>query len=311
MRLAMLAVMGGMLTAALAVPNAFGDRAVLFAVAYAFVRLMQVVLFGIAARKMDGLMPALVRFARSATVGPIIILVGALSGFVPLEAWWATALLFEFGTMYLNMSGWRVSASHFSERHGLIFIIALGEAVISIGIGAHSLTLYEGVLIPALLGLGVIVALWWTYFDVNALAAERRLASVRGTERSELSRDAYTYLHLPMVIGAIFFSLGVKMTLAHTDEVLQTIPAAALCGGLVLYLLGQIGFRMRCGGSLAKARVLAVLALAALFSASGLITALALLSAVSLSFALLIAWETVAQRESRRLIRSDEEATWS
>ena len=311
-RLAMLAVMGGMLTAALAVPNAFGDRAVLFAVAYAFVRLMQVVLFGIAARKMDGLMPALVRFARSATVGPIIILVGALSGFGPLEAWWATALLFEFGAMYLmNMSGWRVSAGHFSERHGLIFIIALGEAVISIGIGAHSLTLDEGVLIPALLGLGVIVALWWTYFDVNALAAERRLASASGTERSKLSRDAYTYLQLPMIIGAIFFSLGVKMTLSHTDEVLQTIPAAALCGGLVLYLLGQIGFRIRCGGSLAKARVLAVLALAALFSASGLITALALLSAVSLSFALLVAWETVAQRESRRLIRSDAEATWS
>ena len=102
-----------------------------------------------------------------------------------------------------------------------------------------------------------------------------------------------------MIVGAIFFSLGVKMTLAHTDEVLQTIPAAALCGGLVLYLLGQIGFRMRCGGSLAKPRVLAVLALVALYGVSGVITALALLSAVSLSFALLVAWETVAQRESR------------
>ena len=311
-RLAMLAVMGGMLTAALAVPNASGDRAVLFAVAYAFVRLMQVVLFGIAARKMDGLMPAIVRFARSATVGPMIILVGALSGVGPLEAWWATALLLEFGAMYLmKMSGWRISAGHFSERHGLIFIIALGEAVISIGIGAHGLALDAGVLIPALLGLGVIVALWWTYFDVNALAAERRLASVSGTERSELGRDAYSYLHLPMIIGAILFSLGVKMTLAHTDEVLQTIPAAALCGGLVLYLLGQIGFRMKCGGSMAKPRVLAVLALLALFGVSGLITALALLSAVSLSFALLVGWETVAQRESRQQIRSDAEATWS
>ena len=311
-RLAMLVVMGGMLTAALAVPDAFGDRAVLFAVAYAFVRLMQVVMFGIAARNMDGLMPALARFARSAVVGPIIILVGALSKVGPLEAWWATALLFEYGAMYLmKMSGWRISAGHFSERHGLIFIIGLGEAVISIGIGAHDLALDAGVLIPALLGLGVIVALWWTYFDVNALAAERRLASVSGTERSELGRDAYSYLHLPMIIGAIFFSLGVKMTLAHTDEVLQTIPAAALCGGLVLYLLGQIGLRVRCGGSLAKARVLAVLSLTVLFGVSGLITALALLSAVSLSFAILVAWETVAQRESRQQIRSDEEATWS
>ena len=123
-RLAMLLVMGGMLTAALAVPNAFGDNAVLFAAAYTFVRLMQVVLFGIAARKMDGLMPALLRFARSAIAGPIIILVGAISGAGPLEAWWAAALVLEFGAMLMmDMSGWRISAGHFSERHGLIFII--------------------------------------------------------------------------------------------------------------------------------------------------------------------------------------------
>ena len=311
-RLAMLFVMGGMLTAALAVPKAFGDSAVLFAVAYAFVRLMQVLLFGIAARRMDGLMPALLRFARTATLGPLIILVGAVSGVGPLEAWWATALALEFGGMlFMNMSGWRISAGHFSERHGLIFIIALGEAVISIGIGASGLALDDGVVIPALLGLGVIVALWWTYFDVNVLAAERRLASISGAERAELARDAYSYLHLPMIIGAIFFSLGVKMTLAHTDEVLQTIPAVALCGGLVLYLLGQIGFRMRCGGSLAKPRVLAVFALVALYGLSGLMTALALLSAVSLSFVLLVAYEAVAEGESRPQIRSDERASWS
>ncbi len=201
--------MGGMLTAALAVPDAFGESAVLFAVAYAFVRLMQVVLFGIAARKMDGLMPALLRFAQSATGGPVIILVGAVSGAGPLEAWWAATLLLEFGAMYLmKMSGWRISAGHFSERHGLIFIIALGEAVISIGVGAHDLPLDGGVVIPALLGLGVIVALWWTYFDVNALAAERRLASISGADRAEVARDAYSYLHLPMTIGAVFSVSG-------------------------------------------------------------------------------------------------------
>ena len=311
-RLAMLAVMGAMLTAALAVPDAFGDSAVLFAVAYAFVRLMQVVLFGIAGRKMEGILPALVRFARSAVAGPTLILIGALSGVGPLEAWWVAALVLEYGAMQLmDMSGWRVAAGHFSERHGLIFIIALGEAVISIGVGASKLELDRSVVIPALLGLGVIVALWWTYFDVNALAAERRLASITGAERSEVARDAYTYIHLPMIIGAIFFSLGVKMTLAHVDEALGTIPAAALCGGLVLYLLGQIGFRLRCGGSLAMPRVIAVLALVALYAVSGQITALALLAAVSLTFAVLVAWETVAQGESRRRIRSDAETSWS
>ncbi len=99
--------------------------------------------------------------------------------------------------------------------------------------------------------------------------------------------------------------------LAHIGDPLETIPAAALCGGLGLYLIGQIGFRMRYGGSLARPRVLTALALVAMFGASGLITALALLSAVSVTFALLVTWETVAERESRQQIRSDEAATWS
>ena len=207
LRLAVLAVMGGVLTAALAVPNAFGDSAVLFAVAYAFVRLMGLVLFGIAARNIDDLLPAVLRVAPSATVGAILILAGAVSGVGPLEAWWVTALLLEYGAMQvMGMSGWRVSPSHFSERYGLIFIIALGEAVISIGVGASGLALDDGVVIPSLLGLGVIVAMWWTYFDVNALAAGRRLTSMSGERQSTLARDAYSYLHLPMIIGIIFFS---------------------------------------------------------------------------------------------------------
>jgi len=313
-RLVMLVVMVAMLMAALAVPEAFGDRAILVAVAIAFVRIMQVVLYAIAYRGMggmEGLMAAL-RWARIAAVFPALIIVGAVSGWGPIEAWWAGALTFEIGAMLLmGMSGFRISPGHFAERHGLIFIIALGEAVISIGVGASGLEIDEGVLVPAALGLGVIVAMWWAYFDVNVLAAERHLARVEGKDRASMARDAYTTLHLPMIIGAIFFSLGVELTLAHTNEALQTISAAALCGGLSLFLLGQIGFRLRCGGSLAIPRVIAFLTLAGIFAVSGQFTALAVLSAVATTFAVLVAYETVGERESRRHIRSHEDATWS
>ncbi len=310
-RLAVLVAMGGMLTAALAVPDAFGESAVLFAAAYAFVRIMQVVLFGIAARNIDGLLPALLRFARSATVGPVLILAGAVSEVGPLEAWWATALLLEYGAMLvMGMSGFRIAPGHFAERHGLIFIIALGEAVISIGIGAAGLAIDRNVVVPALLGLAIIVAMWWTYFDVNARSGEHRLTSVGGADRATLARDAYSYLHLPMIIGAIFFSLGVKKTLAHTHDILDPVPAAALCGGLVLYLLGQAAFRLRCGGSVAWPRVLTALALMVLGGVSGLIDALTLLSAVTITFVALVAYEAVAKRESRRQVRSGEEHSW-
>jgi low temperature requirement protein LtrA len=308
----MLLVMGGMLTAALAIPEAFGDNAVLVAGAIAFVRIMQVVLFGIAARKMPGMFMAVLRFVPSAMGAPMLIVVGAVTEIGPLEAWWAGALAFELVAMLvMGLSGWTVSPGHFSERHGLIFIIALGEAVISIGIGASHLKLDASVLVPALLGLGVIVAMWWAYFDVNALAAERRLSSTKGIAQVALAQHAYSYLHLPMIIGLIFFSLGVEMTLAHTGEVLGTIPAFALCGGLTMFLAAQIGFRLRSGGSLSIPRVVAVVALVAIFALSGLFTALFVLTSVAACFAVLIAYETVGEREERLRIRSSEHASWA
>ena len=311
-RLAMLLVMGAMLAGALAVPGAFGDSAVLFAAAYAFVRIFQLVLFVIAARNIDGLLHAVLTLARGAIPAPTIILVGAVSGVGPLWTWWAGALLAEYSwILVMDVSGWRVSPGLFSERHGLIFIIALGEAVISIGIGASGLAIDGKVVVPSLLGLGIIVAMWWTYFDVTALVAERHLRALSGIPQVRLAQHVFTYLHMPMIIGAIFFSLGVKKTLAHTDEVLAMIPAIALCGGLILYLLGQTCLRARCGGTLAWPRILAVLALGALIGVSSEIEALVLLSAVSLVFGLLVAYESVVGRESRQRIRSDETATWS
>ncbi len=268
-RLAMLAVMGAMLAGALAVPGAFGDTAVLFAAAYVFVRVLQLVLLVIATRKMDGMIRATLIMARGTVVTSTIVLIGAISGWGPLEAWWAAALLREYSyCLVMNVSGWTVSPGHFSERHGLIFIIALGEAVISIGIGATGLAIDSKVVVPSLLGLGIIVAMWWTYFDVNALCAERHLKVVSGIPRVRLAQHAYMISHLPMIVGAIFFSLGVKKTLAHTDEVLAIIPAVALCGGLILYLVGQLALRARCGGGVAWPRIVAALALGGLIAVS-------------------------------------------
>ena len=310
-RLAILAVMVAMLVGALAVPEAFGDAAILFAVAYAFVRVLQLVLFVIAARGMDGLVRAMLVMARATVLTSTIVIVGAVSGWGPLEAWWAGALLIEYGWfLVMNVSGWVVSPGHFSERHGLIFIIALGEAVISIGIGASGLAIDAKVVVPAMLGLGVIVAMWWTYFDVTALCAERHLKALSGIPQIRLAQHIYTYAHLPMIVGAIFFSLGVKKTLAHTDEVLSIVPATALCGGLILYLLGQMIVRARCGGSVAWPRLVAVLGLGGLIAVSPEIEALVLLSAVAVVFVLLVAYESLVERHHRHHVRSNESATW-
>ena len=100
-------------------------------------------------------------------------------------------------------------------------------------------------------------ALWWAYFDVVALVAERRLRAAKpGREQNTMARDSYSYLHLLLMAGVVLVALGSKKVLAHTDEPLKTLPAIALCGGLALYLAGLVLFRLRNIGSLNGQRLL-------------------------------------------------------
>ena len=116
-------------------------------------------------------------------------------------------------------------------------IIALGESIVAIGIGAAGIELTPTVVIAAVLGIALACALWWAYFDIVALVARRKLVEARGHERARLARDAFSYLHLPMFAGIVLVALGAKKVLAHVDEPLATVPAFALCGGVALYLL--------------------------------------------------------------------------
>ncbi len=111
----------------------------------------------------------------------------------------------------------------------------------------------------------VAAALWWLYFDVVAIAAQRRLTrAAAGRERNELARDSYSYLHLPMVAGIALIAVGLKQTLAHVGHPLALVPAAALLGGSALYLLAHVAFRLRNMHTLNRRRLLCALTLLAL-----------------------------------------------
>ena len=310
-RLTMLVVMGGVMVLGLAAPGAFGEHAVIFAVAFAFVRVIQLVLFTIAARHTERLMKAVARIVPNATIGPALILIGAVTEIGPLQVWWAVALVLEYGAMYfIDISGFTISPKHFSERHGLIFIISLGETIISIGIGAAGLPLDRQVIVPCLLALSITVAMWWNYFDVNALAAERRLAFLTGGSRVRVARDAYSYLHLPMVGGAILSSLAAKKILAHTDDPLALIPAIALAGGLAVFLLAQVAFSVRCGGPVSLPRLIVAGLLLLTIAISQEVSAQTLLLIASGLFAVLVIVEVLVDREARHKIRTSEHHTW-
>jgi low temperature requirement protein LtrA len=303
-RLAMFASMGAMLVAALAVPNAFGDDALAFGIAYFVVRVLHLVLYAIAARGDRDLMGAVRHLVPSATAGPVLILAAAALDGVAQGALWAAALVIDFGgPALMGMAGWRVQPSHFVERYSLVIILALGESIVSIGIGAAGLPLDGDLVAAALLGLAVAAALWWAYFDVFALLAARKLSEITGRARAALARDSFAYLHLPLVAGVVLFALGVKKTLGHVDDPLDVVPAVALCGGVAVYFLGDVAFRLRTLGSLSRGRPVAAVACAALIPLATEVSAIAALAGVAGVCVLLIAYEAIRFREARYQIR--------
>jgi low temperature requirement protein LtrA len=306
-RLAMLASMGAMLVVALAVPGAFGDDAVLFGVAYLLVRLLHLVLYTIAGRDDPHLRGAVLRFAPTAIFGAsLLVLAGFLEGDARIAVWVVALAVDYVGPVVIGGGrGWRIAPEHFAERHGLIILIALGESIIALGVGA-GFELDTGVIVAAALGIVVVSALWWLYFDVAAIFARRRLMEARGVEQARLARDAYSYFHLPMVAGIVLFALGLKTTLGHVGEALDTVPAIGLCGGAALYLLGHIAFLFRTTGRVFRRRTVGAIALLALVPAAVAIPALAALGLVSAVCALVVVYEALRYREHRVQVRHPE-----
>ena len=133
---------------------------------------------------------------------------GFTEGSAQLALWGAAVVVTYLGALVGHMRGWRVSPAHVVERFGLIIIIALGESIVAMGVGARGLPLDAGVIWAALLGITVAACIWWSYFDWVAYVAQSRLAEATGATRAALARDAYSYLHLPMVAGIVLFASG-------------------------------------------------------------------------------------------------------
>jgi low temperature requirement protein LtrA len=310
-RVCMFAAMGGMLIVSLTIPDAFGDRGVLFGCAYFFVRAMQLVLYvrNTPGASEGGDLQAILRLAPGFLLGSaLLIAAGLLDGGGRASVWilailvdWSTPLLFGTEEFHLD-------PAHFAERHGLIVMIALGESILAVGAAAE-FTLTAGQVFAALFGIAAVAALWWAYFDVVAIVAERRLAEGPPGEQAPLARDAYSYLHFPLIAGIVLLALGLKETLALTGEALETVPALALCGGPALYLLGQIAFRERTLGSFSPHRALAAVALLALIPLALGADALVALAAVAAVLAILIAYEAVHFREARARVRANPSAS--
>lgn len=234
----------------------------------------------------------LITVALSVVPSGALLIAGALLG-APWQIWCTiAAVVIEPVVSYRTSVGiaWPVrSTVHFTERHGLIMILALGESILAIGAGAATAPISAGILSGVVLSMLICIALWWAYFARLGDQAEHALQAVPPVERGRAATDAYTYLHLLLVSGIVLVALGLEVAMAHIESTdhLGLFGAAALSGGTACYLLGTAAFARRLLGRwnvarLTIATIFVVLApvismlppLAALASVVGLLIAL-------------------------------------
>ncbi len=328
-RVAMFGAMAAMFIAALAVPESFHDLPgglsgpVVIALAYLAVRVLHLTIFWLAAGANHDyeLRGQLIRFTPSVIGGTALLLVASqLEGTAQTLAWAAALVADYVGTILAGASGWRLnSAGHFAERHGLIVIIALGESIVAIGVGVAHLPISTSIIVASVLGLALAGAIWWAYFDVVSLIAERVLRRSRGEARNRLARDAYSYLHLPMIAGIVLMALGLKKVLAyvagedgHTlSDVLPMLPLAAMYGGVALFLLAHVAFTYRVERLVKLQRVATAVLLLALIPVGARLPALGALAMLTAIMVVMIALESVWFADSRERIRHEEDETFS
>jgi low temperature requirement protein LtrA len=308
-RIALFAAMAALLIAALTVPHAFTDRALQFALAYGAVRAGHIALFVLASREDRHLRQSVSGLAVGTAAGVALLIAGSFFEGTGQAVLWTLALVLDMAEPYFfGSEGWKLVPGHFAERHGLIIIVALGESIVALGVGAD-VGLTVGVTAAAVLGIALVCELWWIYFDIVAIANVRRLVRAPvGREQNELARDVYSYLHFPLVAGIVLSAFGLHEALAHAEDPLKEVPAFGLLGGVGIYLLGHVLVRWRGVHTLNRQRLLLGLAMFALISVALELPAVATLGIVTALLAVMIVYETRSYGEGRTRVRREFDA---
>ena len=308
-RIAMIVGMTAMFVAGLVVLEAYDDLPgglfgpIVFVGAYLVARVTHAVVFVLLSE--PGLRRrTVITVAFSVIPSAALLIAGALLG-APWQLWFTlAAVAVEPIVSYRTSIGveWPVrSVTHFTERHGLIVILALGESILGIGAGVATQPIDTDILSGAVISMLICIGLWWVYFTDLARGAEHALGALPAGVRGHAATGAYTYLHLALVGGIVLAALGLEVAMGHIDETgaYGLFGAAALAGGVACYLAGTAVFARRLLGSwrvprLAFAGIL-VLAVPALAVAAPLVA----LGSVAAVLVVLFAVEGIRPRASR------------
>jgi low temperature requirement protein LtrA len=319
-RLGMFAAMAAVFVAAITIPEAFDDMPgglygpAVFAVAYFCVRAVHLALFWVVSGDDPQLRGQVIRWIPSVLAGTVLLLAASQASGTAQTLLWVAAVVGDYFGTTLAGTSWRLrSPSHFAERHGLIIIVALGESIVSIGIGVAALPVSWPIVVASVLGLAVTGAMWWAYFDVTSILTERALAAAHGARQIALARGGYSFRHLPMVVGVIMMSLGLKKVLGYVGgdeghtlaDPIYGLPLAALYGGAALYLIAHVAFKAYLTSKVSWVRLGTAVLLLALIPVVALLPALVTLTVLAAVLCALVGWETHRYAEERHRLRHE------
>ena len=232
------------------IPGALGGEALWFAVPYVLVRIVGLLLYYWVAWHDEDQRQAVRVFALFSMGGLVAVIGGAMLGGT-LQYWLlvlAVVLDLVAAGIGGNREGWNLHPDHFVERHGLIVIIALGEALIVAAAGLADTAKTPSSVATAILAVAVTCGFWWTYFRSVRRTFEHALASRDGHARSGLARDIFSFLHFPMLCGVIAMAAATEEALAHPDRTMDTGARVFLAVGAVLFVCGTAAATWRATG---------------------------------------------------------------
>jgi low temperature requirement protein LtrA len=262
---------------AVAVPAAFADRALWFAVPYVTGRVFGLVLYGEVAYAADPGQHRAVRvFTVMSVFGLAAVLAGAIQGGGWQYGWWSAAIVLDVIAAQVGASreGWNLHAEHFAERHGLFVIIALGESLIVAATGVSDAAWSPSRLVVAVLSVALTGGLWWTYFPRAKPRLDAALHNAAGRARSMLGRDVFSLIHFPLVCGIVLCAATIEEALAHPGDPLGRVWRVTLGAGLLLYLGSMVAATLRATSIWLAARaVLSVLTAVVVALVPGPVTA--------------------------------------
>jgi low temperature requirement protein LtrA len=296
------------LCGAIAIPDAFADRAGLFVAGYVGIQLFRDAFMVVATGRNDPLHMPLVRIFVWTVWVSMIWLAGALVEGDARIAVWIVALVLDYagplaghwapGLGRSVPADWELLPSHFSERVQLFVIIALGETIVAAGVTAGHLEMNATRIAAVVVSFGVSVAFWWLYFDHHAEFAARELQS-REAERGRLGR-ALSYLHVPIVAGIIVGAVAAELVIAHPGDALQGNELLPLAAGPGLFLVGSLILKTTILHARWRQRVLAVVAVFGVTVSGAFLPALAAWSLVLVVLVALAVYETVELKRTAR-----------